>query len=385
MVSIFKTSCFIFWLIWMSTLSFLFGIRYIQSRYSYLEIEETSGTLMTVACIATIVMAILGCCCVKFDVMHICCAAWYIGLTFFGIVIVCVLVMNSLKSSTSGTIVNEVDLLQKIIKEYKSSKTISYFLYHTQLTFKCCGIVGFKDYRAFILKNSTRQDVPYSCCRQPVLDSHGHALCTDIDTGKRTSLTDIYLTYPPTPEYLPKNYKAGSNILTKYYGANYLTAEPEQFQDVNLKLPVNETKAKSFYITGCYEHLRANSQNLHDTYFEFCLVLMAASVLMAILFIRNCLKARRLRKDRMKEMIEGSVSATEAPKASTSGEFSEEEQQQILHELTNVTSTITGQYYPPGPNFVTPRSLGELRGFLHSCLAANHLKEINCDLQRNRL
>jgi hypothetical protein len=251
--------------------------------------------------------------------------------------------MNALKSSSSGTVLNEVELLHKVIKEYKAKTKVPYFLYHTQMAYECCGIVGFKDYRAFMISSAIRQDVPFSCCRQPLFDVDDRPYCNDVDTGDMFDPTDLYLnmtTRQPLPEKLDKDMDKAYGQLQEYYGD--LSARKIDYTNEDLTLPVNKSKARSINLKGCYEHLKTNSQDLHDTYFKFCLILMASAALMAIFYIRNCIQARRVRLDRLKEMIETSASTSKLPKVTpVSGDLSDDEQQQILHDLTYVKRNKT--------------------------------------------
>lgn len=55
----------------MFILSFLFGMLQYQDKYAYMAYNDPLTHFVTIVCMYSVVICVLGCCCIKCDVTHI--------------------------------------------------------------------------------------------------------------------------------------------------------------------------------------------------------------------------------------------------------------------------------------------------------------------------
>ncbi|CAG7833464.1 unnamed protein product [Allacma fusca] len=304
----------------------------------HLETESELTLLMFLACTCTITMALLGCCCVKLDVQHTCCAIWYIIPTLLCNLLLCTSMLVFLRSAGSE-LHEEGDVLRTIRHELETKRTIPKFLAHTQLHYGCCGVYGFKDYRAFFLPPSITQDVPYGCCNDPTTGVKMKCPSGDKNEDPRMTVYNIYLVRTIQNVTLPYDIPSDQEdpklepIVTGLYGTLEEHGNaPERYLSSKLDLPVNITKVKNINLQGCFEHLKTNSQLIHNYYFAFSLFLIVSSLIMCIIFGRNCVKARRSQRTSIQKLILETLHQPHKVSA-LNPEMGQAEKDELLHNL----------------------------------------------------
>ncbi|CAG7716961.1 unnamed protein product [Allacma fusca] len=281
MVSFFKLPCAVFWIIWMCFLSFLFGVVKYQNKYSYMEQQDPVVNYITIACVYTIALSFLGCCCVKCDISHIVCSILYVVLTGIVLTSICGYVLLKIEDSQAFNL-SDHEVLTKIVRNFQARKQLPSYLEKIERQFSCCGVYGFKDYRAFIFPPEIDQDVPLSCCKN--LTGHKKKICPDnTDPHIDPSLT-----------------------LFKVY-TNYTAVPGNATPLFEIWLPARTTKTRNIVTKGCYEYLKENASNIRDWYVACCIVIILSGFLMTIIYIQNCFKSRHTHFKNIQDVIQESI------------------------------------------------------------------------------
>ncbi|ODN04590.1 Tetraspanin-15 [Orchesella cincta] len=302
MASFFKASCFIFWLVWLLSFSFLLGtLNFYESHIVQDSAMELNMLLMRIACFVNIFYSFFGCIFMKCDITHITCAVLYIlplgillpGLSLYGVI----QTLGDHKSFIPST----EEMVRLFREHYMAHKQFPNWLRLAEDEAECCGITGPQNYREFF-RNETFpmkeclelvHDIPCSCCK---IQTTGNKRAY-LEASFRSSYGCM-----TNPNSKRCNDATGSKEWTKSIVTTLMHPDRDNFS-IQQKCDKRETEEfkldmaqfnNTVFITGCYDVLGNMYVEMRTWLLMFFSTLTGCPLAMLIAYLRNFCRSKQL-------------------------------------------------------------------------------------------